>query len=231
MKLSVRLLRKMLHDLGAAADNILDKETLARRVMAARILRQRQRQQARKSTIRSTSNWHSPNSKTSTRRPKAGARGGEQRSREAATGVSDSPPGGGRQDKADNVQPAVATDRSISEDRADDPEAIAAARERLRRFEQLRLIEELQTRDRDIACAADRVAPAQVADKGLGEIPSSHHPVVEGNILSDPGVSHGDTGDGGGGFGVADLGVAESPRFSAKKTVPKGCTAGQCGIA
>ena len=81
MKLSVRLLRKMLHDLGAAADNILDKETLARRVMAARILRQRQRQQARKSTIRSTSNWHSPNSKTSTRRPKAGARGGEQRSK------------------------------------------------------------------------------------------------------------------------------------------------------
>ena len=47
MKLSVQTLRKMLQDLGVAEispqDGMLDKDMLARRVMAARILRQRQR--------------------------------------------------------------------------------------------------------------------------------------------------------------------------------------------
>jgi hypothetical protein len=233
MKLSLRMLRKMLHDLGAAAETPLDKETLARRVMAARILRQRQRQQVRKSTIRSTSNWHSPNSKTGTRRPKLGAREGEQSGRrEAATGVRDTTRRVERQDKTDDVQPAAAADRSTSEHRADDPEAITAARERLRRFEQLRMIGELQIRDRDIARAADRVAPGQVAvDTGWGEMLSSTpHPAVE--EANGPQVlSHDDTGECGEGVAAAELGPAKSPRFEAKKTVPKGCTAGQCGIA
>ena len=238
MHLGVRLLRKMLRDLGVVEGDVLDKDTLARRVMAARILRQRQRQKVRKSTIKSTSNWHQHSCNSSSaakpRQPQASATRCEQR--DTAVGTADTTRKSSRQrarveqDAAEHA-PAAAPGGAVAEHREDDPESIAAARERLRRFEQLRMIEELQVMDRDIA--SNTAAPARgnlVSEDGGAE---SQTEVVADGADGQAQQAQGNVAQA---LGEASVRVevdseASSPRYATQRNVVRGCTAGKCRVS